>query len=84
MVRCAGVRPSERGVDNPPMNAQHELLAWRPPPPGDPVPPFKSPVILTLAPPVPLPNLSPPARTPHRLGDSLVSPPARPVSVLAR
>jgi len=48
-------------------DAPFHLLGWHPPPPGDPVPPFASPVRLRIAPPVPFPILQRPSPF-HRLG----------------
>jgi hypothetical protein len=43
-----------------------ELFPWHPPPEGPPEPPFKSPVVLEVAPPVELPG--PVTEPAHRLG----------------
>lgn len=45
-----------------------QLFPWRPPPDGPPEPPFESPIVLTVAPPVDLPGLAPEPRPLHRLG----------------
>jgi hypothetical protein len=43
-----------------------QLFPWRPPPEGPPEPPFQSPVVLEVVPPVDLPGS--PADPRHRLG----------------